>query len=147
MTKPTGSTNKIAYFRNKRGLSQTQLAEKMNEEHGTTVRQATISSWEKGTRPSAYNMEALTKSLGVEEEDLYEKSVLNDQGALYKTAMEAYDQALDKADEKFKEDQGAAYQMLRAKFVELKEQAFQISSNNSRFIEIFSKIGELLPRL
>ncbi|MCG8389081.1 MAG: helix-turn-helix domain-containing protein [Cytophagales bacterium] len=147
MTKPTVDGNKIAYFREKRGLTQSKLAKKINREYGKNIRQATISSWENGTTPSVDNLEALAKALGVEPEDLYEKSILDEEIGLYKTEIKAYELALDEADAKFKEDQVAGYNMLREKFTELKDQTLQISNNNTRMIEIFSKISELLPPL
>ena len=57
--------NNIAHYRIRAGLSQSELAERME------VRQSTLCNWEQGVRcPSASRLIKLAKMLGVTAEEL-----------------------------------------------------------------------------
>lgn len=58
--------NRIAYFRNARGMTQAQLADKLD------VNQATVSTWEHGkSGPAKKYVPRICAILGVREDELF----------------------------------------------------------------------------
>ncbi len=145
MTDTIRTANKISYFRKKLGLTQNDLSEKIFQETGRKFRQATVSAWEKGhSTPAMKIMQALAKILYVQVDDLYEKSVLNEEGIIYHQDIKAFEKALKKAETTFKKDPEAGFDLLREQFTLLIGKLGELSDSNTKMKEKFNKISEMM---
>jgi len=145
LTDTIRTANKISYFRKKLGLTQNDLSEKIFQETGRKFRQATVSAWEKGhSTPAMKIMQALAKILYVQVDDLYEKSVLNEEGIIYHQDIKAFEKALKKAETTFKKDPEAGFDLLREQFTLLIGKLGELSDSNTKMKEKFNKISEMM---
>ena len=66
------ATNEMGKLRRSKGLSQTQLAEKVTEATGINIDQRTISTWETGhTSPKPFQYQFLEDFFGVPKEVIF----------------------------------------------------------------------------
>ena len=61
-------------YRTMRGLTQSELAEEINELLGTDVKSVNVSSWEKGTNPKIEIIEAIAEILNIPVQYLFDDS-------------------------------------------------------------------------
>lgn len=146
MTETIYRTNKIAYYRKKLGLTQTELRDRIFQSTGKQYRQATISAWEKGnSAPSVKMIQELAKILHVQVDDLYEKSTLaDDSDIVYHQDLKAFEQVLEDAEKLFDKDPKKAFHSVKEQYLELVDKVGQLSDSNARLKATINGISEMI---
>jgi len=138
--------NKISYFRKKRGLTQTDLRDKIYQMTGRKVRQATISGWEKGiaTPASQEVLAALATILFVKVEDLYEKGVLQEDNTFYDSEVKSFEEILQQVEILWKKHPDKAHNLLKINYTKLLDKLISLSESNQKLKAKFNSMSELL---
>lgn len=146
MTNTSYRTNKIAYYRKKLGLTQTELRDRIFQATGKSYRQATISAWEQGnSAPSVKVIQELAKILHVHVDDLYEKSTLaDDSDIVYHQDLRAFEKVLEDAEKLLDKDPKEAFYTVKEQYLELINKIGQLSDSNARMKATLNGITEMI---